>query len=44
MINIGSRFDDRVATNPDNFAPDAKIAHFDTMPKSWVKELIPIFL
>ncbi len=29
LINIGSRFDDRVATNPDNFAPNAKIAHFD---------------
>ncbi len=29
LINIGSRFDDRVATKPNNFAPHAKIAHFD---------------
>lgn len=29
LINIGSRFDDRVASDPTNFAPHAKIAHFD---------------
>lgn len=29
LLNIGSRFDDRVASNPDNFAPDAKIIHVD---------------
>lgn len=29
LINIGSRFDDRVASVPDNFAPGAKIIHID---------------
>lgn len=29
LINIGSRFDDRVASDPNNFAPDAKIVHVD---------------
>lgn len=29
LINIGSRFDDRVATKPDDFAPEAKIVHID---------------
>lgn len=29
LINIGSRFDDRIVSDPNNFAPDAKIAHFD---------------
>lgn len=29
LLNIGSRFDDRVASNPNNFAPDAKIIHVD---------------
>lgn len=29
LINIGSRFDDRVASNPDRFAPDATIVHID---------------
>ncbi len=29
LLNIGTRFDDRVASNPDNFAPDAKIIHVD---------------
>ena len=30
LIAVGARFDDRVATDPDNFAPKArKIAHLD---------------
>jgi len=30
LITIGARFDDRVAGDPDNFAPNAKnVAHFD---------------
>lgn len=29
LINIGSRFDDRVVSDPNDFAPHAKIAHFD---------------
>ncbi|WEV60830.1 biosynthetic-type acetolactate synthase large subunit [Streptococcaceae bacterium ESL0729] len=29
LINIGSRFDDRVVSNPKDFAPAAKIAHID---------------
>lgn len=29
LLNFGSRFDDRVVGDPNNFAPHAKIAHFD---------------
>lgn len=29
LVNLGSRFDDRVASNPNNFAPGAKIIHVD---------------
>lgn len=29
LINFGSRFDDRVVSDPTNFAPHARIAHFD---------------
>lgn len=32
LINIGSRFDDRVASDPSNFAPHAKIIHIDIDP------------
>ena len=33
LIAMGSRFDDRVAGDPPNFAPTAKtIAHFDVDP------------
>ena len=29
LINLGSRFDDRLASNPAQFAPNAKIVHVD---------------
>jgi acetolactate synthase-1/2/3 large subunit len=32
LINIGSRFDDRVATHPPSFAKNARIAHIDIDP------------
>lgn len=32
LINIGSRFSDRVASAPDNFAPKAKVVHIDIDP------------
>lgn len=32
LINFGSRFDDRLASNPDEFAPNAKIVHVDIDP------------
>ncbi len=33
LIALGVRFDDRVAGDPDAFAPDAKIVHVDLDPK-----------
>lgn len=32
LINIGSRFDDRLACSSQDFAPNAKIAHIDVDP------------
>ncbi|MCG3413056.1 biosynthetic-type acetolactate synthase large subunit [Staphylococcus massiliensis] len=32
LINFGSRFDDRLASKPDEFAKDAKIVHVDIDP------------
>lgn len=32
LINIGSRFDDRLASAPDEFAPNAIVAHVDVDP------------
>lgn len=32
LINLGSRFDDRLASKPDTFAPNAKIVHVDIDP------------
>ena len=32
LINIGSRFDDRLACSPESFAPYAKIVHIDIDP------------
>ncbi|MDT2760092.1 biosynthetic-type acetolactate synthase large subunit [Enterococcus xiangfangensis] len=32
LINIGSRFDDRLACSPEAFAPYAKVAHIDVDP------------
>lgn len=32
LINVGSRFDDRLACSPEAFAPHAKVAHIDVDP------------
>jgi Thiamine pyrophosphate-requiring enzymes [acetolactate synthase, pyruvate dehydrogenase (cytochrome), glyoxylate carboligase, phosphonopyruvate decarboxylase] len=40
LINIGSRFDDRLATSPSDFAPDATIAHIDIDPAE-IGKIIP---
>ncbi|WP_415918592.1 biosynthetic-type acetolactate synthase large subunit [Staphylococcus warneri] len=32
LINLGSRFDDRLASKPDDFAPNAKVVHVDIDP------------
>lgn len=32
LINLGSRFDDRLASNPDKFAENAKVVHVDIDP------------
>lgn len=32
LINLGSRFDDRLASKPDEFAPNAKVVHVDIDP------------
>ncbi|MGO2891053.1 MAG: biosynthetic-type acetolactate synthase large subunit [Enterococcus devriesei] len=32
LINIGSRFDDRLACSPEAFAPHAKVTHIDVDP------------
>lgn len=32
LINLGSRFDDRLACSPEDFAPQATIAHIDVDP------------
>lgn len=32
LINVGCRFDDRLATSPQDFAPEAIIAHIDIDP------------
>ena len=41
LINIGSRFDDRVAGDPKNFAPKAKIIHIDIDPSEHSKIIRP---
>ena len=40
LINIGSRFDDRLATSPSHFAPDAVVAHIDIDPAE-IGKIIP---
>lgn len=32
LVNFGSRFDDRLASKPDAFAPNAKVVHVDIDP------------
>ncbi|EZX20783.1 acetolactate synthase, large subunit, biosynthetic type [Staphylococcus aureus C0673] len=40
LINFGSRFDDRLASNPDEFAKDAKVIHVDIDPCE-INKIIP---
>jgi len=40
LINFGSRFDDRLASNPDDFAKDAKVIHVDIDPCE-INKIIP---
>ena len=40
LINFGSRFDDRLASKPDEFAQDAKVIHVDIDP-SEINKIIP---
>ena len=41
LINIGSRFDDRIIGDPDKFCSDAKIIHIDIDPSEMKKMIIP---
>lgn len=43
LINFGSRFDDRLASKPDEFAPNAKIIHIDIDP-SEINKIIKVDL
>lgn len=43
LINLGSRFDDRLASNPNEFAPNAKIVHID-IDASEINKVIPTTL
>ena len=43
LINFGSRFDDRLASKPDEFAPNAKIVHIDIDP-SEINKIIKVDL
>ena len=41
LINIGSRFDDRIIGQPDKFCADAKIIHIDIDPAEMDKMISP---
>ena len=41
LINIGSRFDDRIIGKPDKFCQDAKIIHIDIDPAEMDKMISP---
>jgi len=41
LINIGSRFDDRIIGQADKFCADAKIVHFDIDPSEMGKMISP---
>ena len=43
LINLGSRFDDRLASNPNKFAPNAKVVHID-IDESEINKVIPTIL
>ena len=41
LLNIGSRFDDRIIGNPEKFCADAKIIHIDIDPAEMDKMISP---
>ena len=41
LINVGSRFDDRIIGQPDKFCADAKIIHIDIDPAEMDKMICP---
>ncbi|QEG24471.1 biosynthetic-type acetolactate synthase large subunit [Mariniblastus fucicola] len=41
LLNIGSRFDDRIIGNPEKFCADAKIVHIDIDPAEMNKMIRP---
>ena len=43
LINLGSRFDDRLASNPKEFVPNAKVVHID-IDESEINKVIPTTL
>ncbi len=40
LINVGSRFDDRITNNPAKFCPEATIIHIDVDPAS-ISKIVP---
>ena len=41
LLNVGSRFDDRIIGQPDKFCADAKIIHIDIDPAEMDKMVVP---
>lgn len=41
LLNVGSRFDDRIIGQPDKFCADAKIIHIDIDPAEMDKMIVP---
>ena len=41
LLNIGSRFDDRIIGQPDKFCADAKVIHIDIDPAEMDKMIVP---
>ncbi|MEN8693401.1 MAG: biosynthetic-type acetolactate synthase large subunit [Akkermansiaceae bacterium] len=41
LLNVGSRFDDRIIGQPDKFCADAKIIHLDIDPAEMGKMIVP---
>ena len=44
LLNVGSRFDDRIIGQPDKFCADAKIIHIDIDPVSYTHLTLPTIL
>ncbi len=41
LLNVGSRFDDRIIGQPDKFCADAKVIHIDIDPAEMEKMIVP---